>query len=275
MNADGTEQQRITDRAGMEWGVDWSPTGVQGPSVGGGEDEVVTVGLYTGDGAAEACSDAAGNMFAWMGYEVVELNAARVNQDDLGQFDILYFPGGSSDPYQAQIDATGRDEIRERIRDGGCFIGTCAGAVYAARTVTWEGQDDSVGSLELFPGTVAGPIPEIYADPEFGMCQVNLEPHPITVGEGDTAWILYYNGPFFEPDPGTGVEIVGRYDIGGQPALVAFEYGTGRVFLTGPHPEWEEDSDRDGVSYFDRFDDLGSDWDLMRRAARWCLGKIE
>ena len=54
----------------------------------------------------------------------------------------------------------------------------------------------------------------------------------------------------------------------------------GRVFLTGPHPEWEEDSDRDGVDYVqpsvaDRFDDQGSDWDLMRNAARWCLHEID
>ncbi len=274
MNADGTDQQRITFKEGMEWGVDWSPTGVQGP-VSQDEDATVTVGLYADDGAADVCVTAAGSMFAWMGYEVVELDAASVNQDDLSPFDILYFPGGSSDPYKEQIDAGGRDKIRERIRDGGCYIGTCAGAFYAAQTATWKGRDDSPGSLGLFPGTVVGPIPEIYAEPDFGMCQVNLEDHPITEGQTDPAWILYYDGPYFEPDPDAGVEIVGRYEIGGEAALVAFEYGAGRVFLTGPHPEWEEDDDRDGVSYFDRFDDRGSDWDLMRQATRWCLGDLE
>jgi glutamine amidotransferase-like uncharacterized protein len=107
------------------------------------------------------------------------------------------------------------------------------------------------------------------------MCQVNLEAHPITEGEPETAWILYYNGPFFKPDPGAEVDIVGRYEIGGAPALVALEYGDGRVFLTGPHPEWEEDSERDSVAYFDDFEDRGSDWNLMLRATRWCLGELE
>jgi hypothetical protein len=58
---------------------------------------------------------------------------------------------------------------------------------------------------------------------------------------------------------------------------VAKEYDQGRVFQTGPQPEWEEDATRDGVAYFDHFEDQGSDWELMRNASRWCLGtdKVE
>jgi glutamine amidotransferase-like uncharacterized protein len=204
----------------------------------------------------------------------VLLNAQFINREDLSHLDILYFPGGDAGPYQENISAEGREKIRQLVGAGGCFIGTCAGALYAAERVVWEGTDDSENTLGLFPGTVEGPIPDIYAEPTFGMCQVNLESHAITAiteGEPDSAWILYYNGPFFKPDPGAEVAVVGRYEITGQPALVAFDHGRGRVFLTGPHPEWDEDSCRDGVTFFDRFDDRGSDWDLMRQATRWCL----
>jgi hypothetical protein len=51
----------------------------------------------------------------------------------------------------------------------------------------------------------------------------------------------------------------------------SFEYGLGRVFLISLHPEIEEDSDRDSVSFGDSFDDQGSDWELMRGAVLWCL----
>jgi len=53
--------------------------------------------------------------------------------------------------------------------------------------------------------------------------------------------------------------------------MLAFDYGLGRVFLIGTHPEIEEDSERDGVDFADELDDQGSDWDLMRKATLWCL----
>jgi glutamine amidotransferase-like uncharacterized protein len=238
-------------------------------------EKEIKVGLYAGAGAANACATAAGEMFQWMGYTVEWINADTVNDADLHRIDVLYFPGGSAGPYQEDISAEGREKIRQLVQSGGCFIGTCAGALFAAEQVIWEGAQDSQPTLGLFPGTVQGPIPEIYTNPEYGMCQVNLEPHPITGTEPDSVWILYYNGPFFSPNPGAEVDIVGRYEITNEPAIVAFEYGAGRVILTGPHPEWEEDDDRDDVSHFDRFDDRGSDWDLMLQATLWCLGEID
>lgn len=238
-------------------------------------EEEVKVGLYAGDGAASACVTAAEKMFKWIGYTVDRITADTVNDEDLRQIDVLYFPGGSAGPYQEDVSAEGREKIRQLVRSGGCFIGTCAGALFAAEEVIWEGAQDPQPTLGLFPGTVQGPLPEIYTNPEYGMCQVNLEPHPITGTEPDSVWILYYNGPFFSPNPGAEVDIVGRYEITNEPAIVAFEYGAGRVILTGPHPEWEEDDDRDSVSHFDRFDDQGTDWDLMLNATRWCLGEID
>ncbi len=234
----------------------------------------VTVGLYADDGAAEACVTAAQAMFQWMGYSVELIDAGAINDDDISHLDILYFAGGSTGPYQRDISSAGREKIRQHINSGGCFVGTCAGALFAAERIVWQGHIDTRPTLELFPGTAQGPIPEIFADPEYGMCQVNLEPHTITGAEPDPAWGLYYNGPFFEPNPGASVDVIGKYEISGRAALLALEYGQGRVFLTGPHPEWEEDDERDGVSHFDDFEDQGSDWDSMLNASRWCLANL-
>src|SRR4030042_393884 len=80
-----------------------------------------------------------------------------------------------------------------------------------------------------------------------------------------TEEILYYGGPYFTPDAGAEIEILGTYkDYNEQPAMIAFQYGSGKVVLIGPHPEIEEDSDRDGVTLLreELMEDNGSDWDL-------------
>lgn len=51
--------------------------------------------------------------------------------------------------------------------------------------------------------------------------------------------------------------------------MVAFEYGKGRVFLSGPHPEIEVDSDRDGSNRFNDLEDEGSEWPLLLAVMNW------
>ena len=77
----------------------------------------------------------------------------------------------------------------------------------------------------------------------------------------------------FLPNEEAEIEILGVYDINNQPCIAAFEYGMGKVFIIGTHPEFEEDSERDGLPPSDNFDDQGSDWYLMKKAAQWCLKK--
>jgi len=57
--------------------------------------------------------------------------------------------------------------------------------------------------------------------------------------------------------------------VTGTPAIVAFQYGQGRVFLIGPHAEFEEDSDRDGAEPIPELEDEGSDWPLLLEAIKW------
>ncbi len=256
---------------GATWLAGGCERGAQSPWRGEGP----VVAVYTGDGAAEACSAAAIRMFAWMGYEVATIGANDVNYSDIARFDLLYFPGGSSGPYERDISVGGKARVRAFVAAGGRYIGTCAGAHFAATTSEWRGEAYTGNGLSLFPGEVRGPIPELIIDSAYDMTRLTLHPHAITAGRPDSAWVMYYNGPYFSFDSCQEIEVVASYDVTGSPAMVAFEYGGGRVFLTGPHPEWEEDSDRDGVDYFDGFDDRGSDWDLMLRATRWCFGKID
>ncbi|MFW9789209.1 MAG: hypothetical protein ACFFE1_16170, partial [Candidatus Thorarchaeota archaeon] len=40
-------------------------------------------------------------------------------------------------------------------------------------------------------------------------------------------------------------------------------------FLTGPHPEWEEDSFRDGSVWDNYLEDNGSEWELCKDVSLW------
>lgn len=50
--------------------------------------------------------------------------------------------------------------------------------------------------------------------------------------------ISYYNSPFFRFFDGSSVEVVATYQKTGAPTIIAATYGSGRVVLTGIHPEW-------------------------------------
>ncbi len=106
------------------------------------------------------------------------------------------------------------------------------------------------------------------------MCEVNVmdHTHPVTQSEGPL-WVAYCYGPMFLPNEDVDIDVLGEYEIVNQPAMIAFEYGKGRVFIIGTHPEFEEDSERDGLPIEDELDDRVSDWGLMKKAVLWCLEK--
>lgn len=232
------------------------------------------VALYSDRGAAATCVTATRNMFEWMGFRVEVIDAQYINDHSLEGFCIICFPGGDMYQYARDITGPGKAKIRRFISDGGGYIGICGGAYFTGERVFWQGTQLSMQPLAIFPGTTQGPIDAIAPYPECMMCRINItdDVHPITQLETNNPWIMYCYGPKLLPNENADVDVLGVYDIGGQPAMIAFQYDMGCVFIIGTHPEIEEDGDRDGVSFGDDFDDQGSDWGLMRRAANWCLG---
>lgn len=220
-----------------------------------------TLGLYVGDGAHPACTDAARRMFESMGVRIVEITAASFNNDDVDGIDVFYFAGGESGPYIDDITPGGKALLRRRVVEGAAYIGTCAGSMFAAAVQVWEGYTMTRGQLGVFSGDAVGPAPDI-CGPNGGVCtcwiDVNTE-HPIGRGIPESIEISYYNSPFFRFLDGSSVEIVATYQATGEPTIIAAPYGSGRVVLTGVHPEWMP----------------GPPWDLMTNAVLWCLGRLE
>jgi len=238
-------------------------------------DKGDVIALYSDEGADDGCIQATRIMFEWMGYTVILVEADCINNEGLDNFSILCIPGGDMYQYSQDISSEGKENIRNFIREGGSYIGVCGGAYFTGERVIWQGDQIPMTPLAIFPGTTQGPINEIAPYPHCTMCEVNIvdHTHSITQSEQNCVWIAYCYGPTFLPNEDADIEILGEYEIVNQPAIVAFEYGLGRVFIIGTHPEFEEDSDRDGFPPSDKWDDQGSDWELMKKAVLWCLEK--
>jgi len=237
--------------------------------------QATDIAIYTDHGADDGCIQATTNMFEWMGYTVTSVDADYINNNNLNKFKIICFPGGNMYQYSQLISSAGKQKMREFISDGAAYIGICGGAYFTGERVFWQEQELPMTPLAIFPGVTQGPIDTIAPYPYCTMCKVNIidHTHPITASEPDSAWIMYCYGPMLLPNAGADVDILGEYDLVHEPAMIAFEYGDGRVFIIGTHPEFEENSDRDGFPPNDEWDDRGSDWDLMKKAVLWCLNE--
>jgi glutamine amidotransferase-like uncharacterized protein len=199
-------------------------------------------------------------MFKSMNASVTFVTASDIKNGILKDFDLLVIPGGSdADLYNSSLGVDGASEIRDFVSNGGAFIGICAGAYFACDYIVWEGTRYSY-PMGLFPGHGDGPIDEIAPWPNSSMTNISIvnHTHPITKSLPDYMWILYYGGPEFYPYAGANVTILGRYQVNGEAAIVACQYGLGRVFLSGPHPEIQE-----------------YDWPLLYEAVKWLLWSPE
>lgn len=231
------------------------------------------IAIYSDKGVWEESLIASENMFQWMGYTTIRLNAEYINRYRMKNIKLVCIPGGDMYTYSQSLNDQGKRNIRAIISEGGGYIGICAGAYFAAERVIWNGTVLPMTPLSIFSGESRGPINEISTYPNYDMCKINIFDtlNIITHTVGDTSWMLYYWGPAFFPYKTTDVSILGKYSITDQTAILAFTSGNGKVFLTGTHPEIEEDSDRDSVTFAYELEDKGSDWDLMKNAVRWCL----
>ena len=232
----------------------------------------VRIAIYGGEGTSQKSIKASMHMFEWMGYSVSIIDAVYLNKGDLSAFNILCIPGGDMYQYSLDISSEGKDAIRNFVHAGGGYLGICGGAYFACETVIWQGEQLDMTLLNLLSGTARGPADYIVPYPRYGMCEVLMVTNECIRVEPESVWMMYSWGPELLPDDT--VCVVGIYNKGRHAALVAFEYGSGRVFLIGTHPENEENSDRDGLSFGEELDDKGSDWDLMKKAVLWCLKEV-
>jgi glutamine amidotransferase-like uncharacterized protein len=228
------------------------PTGMEG----------VRVAVYNGRGILQSSAVALLNMFRWMHAEANYVNNTEIQQGALDGYDIVAFPGGNAFDYSTYLGATGRSAVVDFVAGGGSYFGICGGSVFGT---------DSY--LRLFDGYASGAVNG--SDTKLLSMIVNVNSTgPDLSGQPSTYDILYWaSGYFYSSNTtymSTVIPIV-LYPQNNEPGMIACKYGNGTVFLSFPHPEYEEGSTRDGTDQFDYYTDPDSEWSFLMIVSLWLV----
>lgn len=233
--------------------------------------------IYSDDGAWEDGIIALEHFFDNQNITHTRLYAADLNANTWNKEALaVVFPGGYAYNYQLAISLDAVDEIRDYVANGGGYIGICAGAYFASKTVAWEGGVYPY-ELGLFDGTAYGSLNYIAPWPNYTMTDISLNKNNnINKGSKDKISVLYYGGPIFTPNPGVKIDTIATWDSAeNTPAIINFEYEKGRVLLLGPHLEVEESDDRDGTEFAAELDDVESDWAILESGFKWLINSSQ
>lgn len=206
----------------------------------GKRTSVATIALYS-QNVWQQGFEPLKEMLESLGYSFVSITAEDINEGRLEGFNILLIPGGSPANYSHDITSQGKENVRKFIRDGGAYIGICGGSLFAS----------GKNNLNLIDGEVS----ESSNLDIQGTCVVQIADHTHPVTQASlNSFKIYCTGIVIYPEEGSDVAVIGTYEANGKDAMVAFEYGKGRVFLFGPHPEFDQ-----------------ANWEFARRVLQWCL----
>ncbi len=221
--------------------------------------EGVRVAIYTDRGTSANSRIALEKMFSWMHAEVDIIGSSEIREGYLSDYDILVMPGGCWCTERCEILGDEMDIILEYVASGGSYFGIDGGASYATDI-----------RLGLFNSTYF--VDLISANTfllELNVCQDSIGPD--LSEEPDSYSLLYDASGYFEIDEMPWIIPIMTYPDTELPAMIAFTHGNGTVFLSSPHPEYEEGSDRDGTDVYDSLNDPDSEWDFMLKICRWLV----
>ena len=190
------------------------------------------------------------------------ITSAEIRSNGLAQVDVLICPGGSGSKQSHNLDEQGRLAIQNFVRNGGGYVGICAGAYLASSHYPW--------SLALLNAKVVDT--EHWAR---GMGEVTLqltrEGRRLLGATNEIVACYYGQGPLLAPDGKTNLppyQVLATFHsemakkgaptgvMSGTTAIATGVYGKGRVLCFSPHPEKTK-----GLE------------DFVRRAARWAAGQ--
>ena len=244
----------------------------------------IRIACYNGEGVMEEDLVILHNLVKWMGYEFHEVSGRDIKTGILRarKYDVLILPGGNGPVYWNDLGRQGKKAIQDFVNQGGGYLGICEGAYRACEYAVWTDAPENLvlnnsdSFLGFMPAVAWGPVFEIaeQPDPGWGMAAIDIVDsiHPITDSHQGRLTMYYQGGCYLVPHTDSELTILGVYNATGEPAIASCDYGQGRVFITGPHPEFEEDDDRDGIQFYEPEDgpwDPESDWPFLRDAVMW------
>jgi glutamine amidotransferase-like uncharacterized protein len=223
----------------------------------------IKVGLYLDSGVFESCKTNTVNMLNEMQCNYTVINGDSILNNALSHYGLLLMPGGDMWIYRSYLTTAGMAKIKEYVSQGGGYIGICGGSCFAAYQNVWRGWANqpreyiSVNGLNLFLGIADGPIEDFAPTYVDSKCQIKIvQPgHPVSAGLPDVIQPYYDHGPMFLFTDSVNITTLGRTVIGDKKIIIAFQCDSGKVFLTGAHPE----ADNSRIT-----------WVMVKNAVKWC-----
>jgi glutamine amidotransferase-like uncharacterized protein len=230
------------------------------------------IAIYNDRGAWDAGVDSFKLLVEYSGYQYKELNAKDIINGELtnDRYSSIIMPGGKSWNYLDDLGSVGAEAIRHFVANGGGYYGTCAGAYYASLKRSGGSHGTGVYGIGLLNGTAVDGgslgwkafkqgIRSYTTEPNFKSFQKNYK-------------ILLLGGPSFkyttQEAQKNNIKAVLRNSL--MPSaitMITLNYGKGRVFLSGPHGEIEENTLNDGYA------DPDSEWPLLKPFIEYVNGE--
>ena len=206
--------------------------------------KALLVAIYKGEGAGDkGIENVKNNIRKIVGIEITEMTSEQVQYDDLSKFNVVVFSGGSGSKQAESIGEKGKENIRNFIKNGGGYLGICAGEYLATSGFDWSlhilndvtisttewKRGEGFVDLELtnegknILGNTSGLFKCRYSSGAL-LKPMNIESIP------SFTTAAYFRSEVSENGVAEGVMI-------NTPAAVYSTYGKGKVFAISTHPE--------------------------------------
>ena len=216
------------------------------------------VGVYDGEGASEK---GIGNVVKILdsteGITASHLRPGDIRSEVLAQFQAVVFSGGSGSVQAKSIGAESSDDVRSFVENGGGCLGICAGAFLCSAHYDW-----SLNLLDAEPFTGSREIEGVgkkqmwyRGKTSTQKMQLTEKGREIFTGIPENVEVSYHNGPIVSPKNFPGLkeyrplafyrteQVLYPQQEGtmiNTPAIIAGDFGKGRVIAISPHPEATE-----------------------------------
>lgn len=168
-------------------------------------------------------------------YRISLISARELIENDWERKAVLIAIGGGRDSaYHALLQGVGNQKIRRFVKNGGLYVGICAGAYYASSSFVFaEPRICATRQLRFFKGQSVGP--HIGSFGTATACKTFVK-------EGDRVLRLFYHagGCFQDAQEQKNVTVHAWYDQMHQfPSVIECKVGKGRALISGVHFEYD------------------------------------
>jgi len=166
----------------------------------------------------------------------------KLTADVLKTAGVYAQPGGDGDVGESNTlmkqQLGGSNVVLDWVKAGGRFYGTCMGGYLAGKPDKSYPRvsDKRWPGFNLLPGTVGEWIEQSNAS-----VKNDNETVVELLWKGQPRWVYFQDGPSFVLDPGANATVLATYKSNGIPAVLVTTVGAGKVALSGPHLEAEQD----------------------------------